>query len=180
MQILIAVKIKIMYLLTNLKGKGPINFHMKKRYCLLITLLFIAIFSYAQYETNMIDKFNLKPDIVSKDKKVMGLLKKDPWLKGIHRFQLFHVLMLGYKGEFKKEDFINHTFLNKLRPLYKQKNSFFGKRRSLISDVYIGDSTGNLIGMTDGSFIQSSIRYKVPYDQSEIKLFDMIYKKELD
>jgi len=88
--------------------------------------------------------------------------------------------MLEYKGEFKKEDFIDHTFLNKLVPTYYTKNSLFRKKTYLNSEVYIGDSTGNLIARSDGRFITSAIRNKKPYGQSYVKLFDMFYKKELD
>ena len=153
---------------------------MNKTYLLLIVLSFFSILSYAQKGLNMIDQLNLKQDIITKDKKIYELLKKDAWLKEFHRFQLFHVFWLEYKGEFKKEDFIDHTFLNKLVPTYYTKNSLFRKKTYLNSEVYIGDSTGNLIAETEGGFIQSAVEYKVPYDQSDIKLFDMFYKKELD
>ena len=76
----------------------------------------------------MIDILNVRKELSVLNKKIIKIVKKDSYLSKRQGLQLFHVFWLEYQGEFRKEDFLNHSFLNKLDPCYYTQKTFLKKR----------------------------------------------------
>ncbi|MEN6502030.1 MAG: hypothetical protein ABFC55_06600 [Tenuifilaceae bacterium] len=153
---------------------------MACKYLLLIALLHFGINSFSQNEMNMMDKLNIRQDLSVVNNRITRLLNKDPYFSKTQGVKLFHIFWLTYQGEFRKEDFLNQSFLNKLVPSYYTQKTLFGKKKYLATQVFISDSTGHLIATSDGRAIYSAVKYKNTYTQGDLNLLRIFYKSEMD
>lgn len=150
------------------------------KYLLLIILLLFDINSFSQNERNMIDILNVSQDLSIVNNRIVNLLKKDSYFSKIQGVKLFHIFWLEYQGEYKKEYFLNHSFLYKLNPTYYTQKSLFREKRYLSTQVLISDSLGHLIATSDGRFIYSVDKYNNTHLQGDLDLMRVFYKNEMD
>jgi len=154
--------------------------NMIRKYLIFIAFLHFGINSFSQSARNMVDILNVKNELLTVNNKIVDLLMKDSYFSKTTEVQLFHIIWFEYHGEFRKEDFLNHSFLNKLNPCYYTKKSLFGKKEYLETQVLISDKLGNLIADSDGRAIYSAVKNNSHYAKYDIELLQMFYKNELD
>ena len=128
----------------------------------------------------MIDKLNASQELSALNSKVLGLVKKDPYLKKMQGLQVFHVYFLKYQGKIEKEDFINHTFLNRLNLCYVTHRSLFKKKKYLDTQALICDSLGHLIASSNSWVVYSVFNYKKAYFQESLDFLRVLYEKKMD
>lgn len=152
---------------------------------LIVVIMCLGAFSYAQEEINMIERLNIKEDVVALEKRINGLVKKDPKLKNIQGKKQFHILLLGYKNDITKKDinkekYKDYSFLDSLVPHYNYYTTsnglLFRKKKKYITTLtLITDSEGNLIAYGDGRFIVSTFNPKLYFD-----LAKTLFSEKLD
>jgi len=153
---------------------------MIRKYLLLIVLLLFGISSFSQNERNLVDKLNASQELSALNSKVLGLVKKDPYLKKMQGLQVFHVYFLKYQGKIEKEDFINHTFLNRLNLCYVTHRSLFGKKKYLDTQALICDSLGHLIASSNSWFISPTVSSNTTYFQEDLDFLRVLHEKQMD
>lgn len=153
---------------------------MIKRSFLLLSIFGFGFCSYAQNERNMIDVLNIKQEVCLLDKKIIGLMKKDSFFSNTQEFQLFHVFWLNYQDVFRKEDFLNNSFLEKLCPIFFIQKSLCKNKRTLQAETFICDSLGHLVATSNGLFIYSAIKHNVNFSKNDIELLSLFYNKKID
>jgi len=153
---------------------------MIRKILLFIALLNFGVNSFSQSARNMIDILNVRKELFTVNNKIVDLLKKDSYFSKTHGVKLFHIFWLEYQGEFRKDDFLNHSFLNKLKPCYYTQKSLFGKKKYLDTQVLISDTLGHLIADSDGRVIYSAVKNNIAYAKDDLELMQMFYKNEMD
>jgi len=67
---------------------------------------------------------------------------------------IFYVLLVGYKGEINKSDFMAGKFLEKIEPKYSYRKKHCRLRKSFIkSDAYLFDEKGHVFATMDGNAV---------------------------
>ncbi|MDR2954384.1 MAG: hypothetical protein LBV43_04820 [Prevotella sp.] len=154
---------------------------MRKRLVVIAIMIHSVMYSYAQDSLNMIEILDIEQDIVTLEKKITSLIKKEPKIAHIEGLRQFHLFWTAIKEDsLKKEDYLNHSFLYKLiHPGYYDLGSnflFIRKKEYLRSQTYITDSTGTLVGTSDATLVSA---YSV-FNPSSVRLAKMFFNKELD
>ncbi len=137
-------------------------------------MLNFIIYTFAQNELNMIDSLKIKNDISILNKKIVKLLKKESPTSDKQKFKIFYEFFMNYNCKFKKDDFLNGSFINNLNPCYFTQKHLFKKRKYLETSAYICDSAGNLIAISNGRFISLTKNYNYNFgleESEKIKLY---------
>ena len=152
---------------------------------LILVIIGLGTFSYAQEKINIVERLNIKEDIVALEKRIDELVKKDPKLKNIQGIKQFHILVLGYKdytteSDINKKKYIDYSFLDLLTPRYDYYTTpyclIFRKEKKYIETItLITNSSGNLIAMGDGRFINSNFNPNMYFN-----LTKTLFSKKLD
>jgi hypothetical protein len=137
---------------------------MNKIKIILLSIIFVLFFVpnvYSDnYQVDMFDKLQIKKeDVNNLNERIFNLIKKDDSLSKIQGLKLFHIFNLESKNKIKKNEFIDYSFLDKLRLsyytiLYRETNIpiikylFKIKQKYFIdaAETLIVDSTGTLVG----------------------------------
>ncbi|MRJ11227.1 hypothetical protein EDL98_09090 [Ornithobacterium rhinotracheale] len=157
---------------------------MKYIVLIIMNLVFSTVM-FAQNNLNITEREEIQQDIISLEKRINELVKKDPKLKNIQGIKQFHVLLLGYKNDITKKDinkekYKDYSFLDLLVPRYNYYTTsnglLFRKKKKYITTLtLITDSEGNLIAYGDGKFIVSNFNPKLYFD-----LTKTLFSKKLD
>jgi hypothetical protein len=135
-------------------------------------MIFVISVSYSQ---DMAKLFNMQEDIGILENRINKLLKKHHSLSKIKGLQQFHIFLMGHEYDLKKEDYLNHSFLYELYPLYIEKSyKILKHKKYLRSQTLICDSTGKLMAVGDDRFIAFS------YSKNDIDMVRMFYHKKVD
>lgn len=147
-------------------------------------ILSLGTFSYAQ-KINIVERLNIKEDIVSLERRINELVKNDSKLKNVQGIKQFHILLLGYKdyttkNDINKEKYVDYSFLNLLAPRYNYYDIpgcfIFRKKKKYIETLtLITNSSGNLIAMGNGRFINSNFNPNIYFN-----LTKTLFSKKLD
>lgn len=129
-----------------------------------------------------INSTKLKKEIVFLNKKIHKLIKKEDCLDNFDDFRIYHKIYFYYDTIYCKKDFIDKSFLSKLTPQYIEKRkALLIKVKYLRTDVYIGDSLGNLIARSNGNFIDAECnRLNRKFTKGEKEIYKLFALKQMD
>ncbi len=150
---------------------------MNKAILLTYILSFMPINGYSNNRINLVDQLNIQKDLSRLEKSIWILIKRNQNLSNEKGLKQFHILWLKGKENISKKDILDYSFLDKIEPMYKKKQSgIFDKKKYLRSEIFITDSTGNIVGK---AYDNQSLFFNEPTN-SESELIRMLYNKELD
>lgn len=146
-------------------------------YKIILTITLFLFYNNLFSQTKeVVDSLNLKSEIELLNNEINDLIQKDNCFSKLKGLRFLNVIWMNYDGEPKKEDFLNYSFLKKLRPNYYAQKSLFKKKKYLDAHTLICDSTGCLVGVTNGRYIFHASRFDPSYGE----LFHLFQKGELD
>jgi len=149
----------------------------------IIMCIGMCSFSFAQKNTIMTEVLENRQELVSLEKRISELIKKNPDIANIHGLRQFHILLMGFsdynKVEIKKENYLDYSFLSRLHQRYYHvsSNSLFAKKKKYLSTItLITDSLGNLVATGDARLVHiASV-----FSQNDIESAKMFFNKEMD
>jgi len=151
---------------------------MSLKIILTITLFLFYNNLFSQTK-DVVDSLDLSHEIEVLNKKTNALVLKNKYLSKMKGLVFYNVICMKYNGEPKKEDFLNASFLKKIQPNYFFQKSLFKKKKYLIAETLICDSTGSLVGITNGRFIFLASKNEILY-QSERELLNLFYNGKVN
>jgi hypothetical protein len=140
---------------------------------------------YAQAKTDLVNILHLEQDLVKLEERTTMLIKKQqPQLAKIKGLRQFHVLYLKLdKGDTKKADFWDHSFLYKLKCTYYRirSNPILGKEKPYLQGkTFITDSIGNPVATSDAFIVSTFSKYSYRSICGDIKFIRKLFNRELD
>ena len=152
---------------------------MRKLLFLLSIVMYLIPCSHAQESINMIEILNIEKDIISLENRISNLIKKNSAMADMQNLRQFHILMLHLdynKVEFKKERYLDLSFLYHLEPQYYEVGRK-GKEEYLRTMTLITDSAGNLITNCDARFF-----FRTPpiANPGYVQLAKMLFDEKFD
>lgn len=116
---------------------------------------FIGSLLFSQIDSNFIVAIN--KNIPKLEHRIYRLLTKVDCLEDSKNFTIKYVFHVNVGDDFKKEDFLDHSFLKKIEPLYTNRTT--KKNKYLRASAYINDLSGNLIGRGDHRLVMTACNY---------------------
>jgi len=135
---------------------------MHYRGIIFIIFIYSQGFLYSQDTINMIDKLHIKNEFKELEDRIEYLVRKDKIVSKTEEIQQFHIFFLkntlfsipNYKAD--KEEYLNGSFLQYLKPNYYKispQRLWQKKKNYLDTSTYIMDIKGNLIATADASLV---------------------------
>ncbi|MBP7496739.1 MAG: hypothetical protein KA792_03650 [Bacteroidales bacterium] len=164
---------------------------MKTNIIILLIFINISLFSYSQCFQYIEKTKKIEKDIIKLDKRIRKLLKDRYQMLGYKEYnqqlKMIYVYNFKYgdKNFLEKKDLQDTAFLYKLKPVYSIKVYIikhllhFVYKRFLSSLVYICDSSGKLIAMSDGYFIYDVFGLREHVYSNDKKIVEAIYKYKI-
>ena len=117
---------------------------------------------HSQDTINMIDRLHIKRELKELEGRIEYLVRKDKIVSKTEEIQQFHIFFLkntlfsipNYKAD--KEEYLNGSFLQYLKPNYYKispQRLWQKKKNYLDTSTYIMDIKGNLIATADASLV---------------------------
>lgn len=158
-----------------------------RRLFIIIVLNSSWCFLYSQDTINMIDRLHIKNEFKELEDRIEYLVRKAKIVNETEEIKQFHIFFLkntlfgipNYKAD--KEDYLNGSFLQFLKPNYydiKPQGLFKKNKKYLQTYAYITDSKGELIATGDARFVSNSRAYKS--HPPEIEFAKLLFDKKFD
>jgi hypothetical protein len=144
---------------------------MKKGIVFFLLLTMEWAIGFSQLDSSFINAVN--KNVPKVEHKIYKLLNKVPCLENNKDFTIYYIMYVVYKEKFRKEDFINHTFLRNIKPYFHTNSKTINRKgKYLMTQAFINDSKGNLIGMGSQRIVQTACKYinSYAYPQNELNL----------
>ena len=135
---------------------------MYYRGIIFIIFIYSQGFLYSQDTINMIDRLHIKRELKELEGRIEYLVRKDKIVSKTEEIQQFHIFFLkntlfaipNYKAD--KEEYLNGSFLQYLKPNYYKispQRLWQKKKNYLDTSTYIMDIKGNLIATGDARLV---------------------------
>ena len=135
---------------------------MYYRGIIFIIFIYSQGFLYSQDTINMIDRLHIKRELKELEGRIEYLVRKDKIVSKTEEIQQFHIFFLkntlfaipNYTAD--KEDYLNGSFLQYLKPNYYKisPQRLWQKRKNYLdTSTYIMDIKGNLIATGDARLV---------------------------
>jgi hypothetical protein len=143
--------------------------------CTTLLLFKLFLFSTTVYPQSIQENFLDKDCIIKLNKQIRKIYKRSECYNDSLLYKIVSIYDVAYDGELNKQDFINKTFLNNIRPVYFKK----GFRKFLNNQSYIYNAKGDLIARTDGIVVDCSNNYNPSILHKDKLLIEKIVENEI-
>ena len=135
---------------------------MHYRGIIFIIFIYSQGFLYSQDTINMIDRLHIKRELKELEGRIEYLVRKDKIVSKTEEIQQFHIFFLkntlfaipNYKAD--KEEYLNGSFLQYLKPNYykiRPQRLWQKKKNDLDTSTYRMDIKGHLIATADATLV---------------------------